>query len=100
MKIVFIGTPEFSANILKTIIDGGRKPALVVTETDKPTGRKQVITPPPVKLLTQEHNIPVEQPVKIEDCKLKIKNRFSRSRIPAPRTGLCIPGLISAGGCR
>lgn len=74
MKIVFIGTPEFSANILRTIINGEYKPALVVTETDKPAGREQIIAPPPVKLLAQEHNIPLEQPAKIENCKLKIQN--------------------------
>ncbi|HUW72121.1 MAG TPA: methionyl-tRNA formyltransferase [Candidatus Humimicrobiaceae bacterium] len=74
MKIVFIGTPEFSVTILKGLISGGFKPVLVITETDTPVGRKQIITPPPVKALAQEHNIPVEQPIKIGDCKLKIEN--------------------------
>lgn len=74
MKIIFMGTPEFSVIILKGLINRGFKPVLVVTETDKPVGRKKVITPPPVKTLAQEQNIPIEQPKKIEECKLKIKN--------------------------
>lgn len=74
MKIVFMGTPEFSVTILKGLISGGFKPVLVITETDTPVGRKQIITSPPVKALAQEHNIPVEQPIKIGDCKLKIEN--------------------------
>ncbi|KPJ73092.1 hypothetical protein AMJ48_02515 [Parcubacteria bacterium DG_74_1] len=72
MKILFIGTPDFSADILKGLINGGFKPVLVITETDKPVGRKQVITPPPVKLVAQEYQIPIAQPEEILNLESKI----------------------------
>ncbi|MDO8663549.1 MAG: methionyl-tRNA formyltransferase [Candidatus Wildermuthbacteria bacterium] len=74
LKIIFIGTPEFGATILKGLIDAKYRPVLVITETDKPVGRKQIITPPPTKILAQKYNIPLLQPERIENCKLKIEN--------------------------
>jgi len=74
MKIVFIGTPEFGAIILEKLCKSEFKPSLVITAPDKPVGRKQVITPPPVKISAQKYNIPVEQPDKIRNLKLEIRN--------------------------
>ncbi len=74
MKIVFIGTPEFGAIILEGLIKGGYKPILVVTTTDKPVGRKQILTPSVVKVVAKKHNIQVEQSETIKNLKLKIKN--------------------------
>jgi len=73
-KIIFIGTPDFSAIILKTLCESEYKPILVVTASDKPVGRKQIITPPPVKVLAEKYGIEICQPEKIENCKLKIEN--------------------------
>jgi len=67
MKTVFIGTPEFGSIILEGLAKSIYKPVLVITATDKPVGRKQIITPPPVKVLAEKHNIKVEQPEKISD---------------------------------
>jgi len=72
MKIVFIGTPEFGAIILEGLIKSIYKPVLVITPTDKPAGRKQVITPPPVKVLAGKYGIKVEQPEKISDFKSEL----------------------------
>lgn len=72
MKIVFIGTPQFGAIILEGLVKNGYKPVLVITETDKPTGRKQIITSPPVKVLAQKYNISVLQPSKILDTKYQL----------------------------
>ncbi len=49
MKYVFFGTPEFARIVLSQLIDGGHIPEAVVTNPDRPVGRKQVMTPPPVK---------------------------------------------------
>ena len=49
MKYAFLGTPEFAATILEGLIRGGFTPSLVITNPDRPVGRKNVITPPPVK---------------------------------------------------
>lgn len=73
-KIIFLGTPEFGAIILNGLIKNGFKPALVVTSPDKPVGRKQTLTSPPVKLIAQKNNISVEQPETIRNLKLKVKS--------------------------
>ncbi|MDD2696611.1 MAG: methionyl-tRNA formyltransferase [Candidatus Pacebacteria bacterium] len=74
VKIIFIGTPEFGAIVLEELIKGGYPPVLVVTSPDKKVGRKQVVTPPPVKIVAEKNKIPVEQPEKIKDIITKIKN--------------------------
>ena len=67
MKIVFAGTPDFAVKPLKNIIANGYEVVGVITQTDKPQGRKGILTPPPVKTLALEYNIPVLQPEKIRD---------------------------------
>ncbi|MBQ1477035.1 MAG: methionyl-tRNA formyltransferase [Erysipelotrichaceae bacterium] len=64
-KIVFMGTPEFAATVLKELLDHGYDIMAVVTQEDKKTGRKQILTPPPVKQVALEHGIPVYQPHRI-----------------------------------
>ena len=67
MKIVFAGTPDFAVAPLKKILDSGYEVVGVITQIDKPQGRKAVLTPPPVKVLAQERGIPVLQPEKIRE---------------------------------
>ena len=62
MKYVFFGTPEFAAIILEKLIKAGFIPRAVFCNPDKPVGRKQIITPPPVKVLAQKHGLVVYQP--------------------------------------
>lgn len=66
-KIIFMGTPDFSVPVLKRIIDEGYEVVAVVTQPDRPVGRKKVLTPPPVKVEAEKHGIPVYQPEKIRD---------------------------------
>ncbi len=67
MKIVFAGTPEFAVAPLRKLIESGYEIAGVITQTDKPQGRKGILTPPPVKKLAEAYSIPVLQPEKIRD---------------------------------
>lgn len=67
MKIVFAGTPDFAVKPLQAIIEKGYQVVGVITQTDKPQGRKGILTPPPVKTLAQQYNIPVLQPEKLRD---------------------------------
>jgi len=60
--IVFMGTPEFSVPILKMLIEEKYPVGLVVTQPDRPVGRKKVLTPSPVKALALAHKIEVFQP--------------------------------------
>jgi methionyl-tRNA formyltransferase len=64
-KIVFMGTPDFSVPVLQQIIKDGYDVIGVVTQPDRPVGRKKVLTPPPVKVEAQKQGIPVYQPEKI-----------------------------------
>ena len=63
-KIIFMGTPDFSVPVLKSLIENVQV-VLVVTQPDKPVGRKQLLTESPVKKVALENNIPVFQPSKI-----------------------------------
>ena len=67
MKIVFMGTPDFSVPCLEALIEAGHTVSLVVTQSDKPKGRGHKLTPPPVKECALLHNIPVYQPEKMKD---------------------------------
>lgn len=64
-RIVFMGTPDFSVPILRELVQSEYEVVLVVTQPDRPKGRKKVITPPPVKVEAEIHGIPVFQPEKI-----------------------------------
>lgn len=74
MKFIFLGTSEFGAVILEKLIKNNYKPFLVITALDKPVGRKQIITPPPVKISAEKHDIPVLQPEILANYKLQIAN--------------------------
>ncbi len=64
MKILFMGTPDFAAGALQSIIDAGHEVVLVVTQTDKPKGRGKEVQFTPVKKVALENGIEVFQPVK------------------------------------
>ena len=60
-----MGTPAFAANILEGLLQDRREIVAVVTQTDKKVGRKQILTPSPVKEVAMAHGIPVLQPLKV-----------------------------------
>ncbi len=62
MKIVFMGTPDYAEVTLRALIESDHEIAAVFCQPDKPVGRKQILTPPPVKVAATENNIPVYQP--------------------------------------
>lgn len=64
-RIVFMGTPEFSANVLKGLIEKGYDIVGVVTQADKKVGRKQILTPSSVKKVALEYGLKVFTPLKI-----------------------------------
>lgn len=67
MRVVFMGTPDFSVPALKALVDGGHEVTAVITQPDKPKGRGKEVQMTPVKLAAMEYGIPVYQPVKIRD---------------------------------
>jgi methionyl-tRNA formyltransferase len=67
MKLVFCGTPVFAVPTLKLALRSGYDVPLVVTQPDRPVGRDQVMTAPPVKTTAIEAGIRVTQPEKIKN---------------------------------
>ena len=65
MNIVFAGTSSFAVEILKSLVNNNHNILCVITQPDKPTGRKKILTPGPVKIFSQENNLPIFQPIKI-----------------------------------
>jgi methionyl-tRNA formyltransferase len=65
VKLVFCGTPQFAVPSLEALLAAGHEIALVVSQPDRPAGRSQQLTAPPVKLAAQAAGIPVTQPEKI-----------------------------------
>ncbi len=67
LRIVFLGTPNFARGILESLILNQYNVVGVISQPDKPVGRKHEIKPTPVKELALENNIPVYQPVKLKE---------------------------------
>ena len=67
MRIAFLGTPEFALPSLEALIRRGDTLA-VFTQPDRPVGRKAILTPPPVKVLAEQHDVPVFQFEKIRSA--------------------------------
>lgn len=63
-KVIFMGTPDFSTKVLEMLI-AEHDVIAVVTQPDRPVGRKRVLTPPPVKEVAIKHGLPVYQPEKL-----------------------------------
>ena len=67
MKLVFCGTPQFAVPTLQALIAGGHEIALVVSQPDRPVGRSQQLTPPPVKQTALAAGLEITQPEKIKN---------------------------------
>jgi len=67
MRIVFMGTPDFSVPTLEALVKGGHEVLAVVTQPDKPKGRGKSVLMTPVKEKALELGIPVYQPVKVRE---------------------------------
>ena len=96
MKIIFMGTPDFAVPCLKRLIE---KPeydvCCVLTQPDKPQGRKMILTPPPVKELALQHGIEVYQPatLKTDEAYEKLK-AFEPDYIAVAAYGKILPKRV------
>jgi len=66
MKVVFFGTPDFVLPIPQALLEAGFSVVAVVTNPDRPVGRKQILTPSPVKKWAFKHQIPTLTPEKLD----------------------------------
>ena len=67
MKVIFMGTPDFSVGTLEALIEAGHDVVLAVTQPDKPKGRGKEMQFTPVKECALKHGIPVYQPKKVRE---------------------------------
>ena len=79
MKIVFAGSPQFAVPALENLIKAGKDIVAVITQPDKPTGRKRVLTPTPVKECALSHGIPVYDFPKIRENVKTLKDLDRKS---------------------
>jgi len=79
MKLVFCGTPEFAVPSLEALLAAGHEVALVLTQPDRPAGRKMELQAPAVKLAALAHGLPVMQPDKIKN-NLDLRERLEAIR--------------------
>lgn len=67
MRVIFMGTPDFSVGILEAIVEAGHEVVLTVTQPDKPKGRGNAVQFPPVKEAALKHDIEVYQPKRVRE---------------------------------
>lgn len=95
MKIVFMGTPDFALPSLKRLIESEHEVAAVYCQPDKPQGRHFTLTPPPVKVLAQQYNIPVCQPATLrEEAAQAELAKFSPDIIIVAAYGKILPKAV------
>ncbi|SJZ96138.1 methionyl-tRNA formyltransferase [Pilibacter termitis] len=78
-KVVFMGTPQFAVPILEGLVKSGVEISFVVTQPDRPVGRKKVLTPPPVKVCAEKNGLRVLQPElisKSEELEILMQTEF------------------------
>ena len=95
MRIVFMGTPEYSVATLAALKNAGHEICAVFCQPDKPVGRKQILTPPQTKVFAQDNNIPVYQPHSLRDgSALEILNSIMPDLIVVVAYGKILPKEI------
>lgn len=94
VRVVFMGTPEFSAVLLGALLDTKYNIIGVVTKEDKKVGRKQEPTPSRVKELALEHNLPVLQPSRFDDEAMKILTSWKPDLIIVAAYGKILPKKV------
>ncbi len=95
MRIVFMGTPDFAVPCLEKLVEMGEDVVGVFTQTDKPVGRKQILTPSEVKVCATERGIPVFQPKTLRNGEaLEILNKLKPDLIVVTAYGKILPEEI------
>ncbi len=95
MKIVFMGTPEFAAPVLRGLIDEGYDVAAVYTRPDAPAGRGRALATSPVKQLAERHGLTVVQPRSLKKPETQDELRkFAPDAIVVAAYGLILPQAV------
>lgn len=95
MKTVFMGTPDFAVGALRRLAEDGHEILAVVTQPDKPQGRKMVLTPPPVKQEALRLGLEVYQPRRVREPEcIEYLTRLQPEVIVVAAFGQIIPKAI------
>lgn len=95
MRVVFMGTPEFSVPCLARLLSDGHDVAGVFTQPDKPKGRGKQLAAPPVKEFALEHGIPVFQPRTMRDGEaVRILEELTPELIVVTAFGKILPAQV------
>lgn len=95
MKIIYMGTPDFAVPALKSLASSEHEVCAVFTQPDKPRGRKQILTPPDVKICAQSLDIPVYQPDSIKNSDaLEVINSYNPDVIVVAAYGKLLPKAV------
>ena len=88
MRVIFMGTPDFSVGTLEALIAAGHDVCLAVTQPDKPKGRGGKMQYTPVKEKALFYDIPVYQPKRVRDpeCVEELRKYNSRNTEAPPRS--------------
>ena len=95
MRVIFMGTPDFSVGTLEALIAAGHDVCLAVTQPDKPKGRGKEMQFPPVKKMAIKHGIPVYQPRKIREPEcVETFRKYNADVMVVIAFGQILPGTI------
>ena len=97
MRIVFAGTPEFAAVVLRGLLESGHEVAAAYTQPDRPAGRGRRLRASHVKIVAEEHGIPVRQPATLRSPQAQASLRaFAPDVIAVAAYGLLLPREVLA----
>ena len=95
MRVVFMGTPDFSVGTLRELAKAGHEIAGVISQPDKPKGRGKNLQPTPVKEAAMELGLPVYQPKKVRDPEfIQVMKKLNPDVIVVVAFGQIIPKEI------
>lgn len=95
MNIIFAGTPEFAVPALAALIDAGHHISLVLTQPDRPAGRGMKLKASPVKVLAEQHQLAVFQPVTLKDASAQATIAAANADVMIVAAyGLIIPTVV------
>ena len=93
-RIIFMGTPQFAVPTLRVLIHEKYEILSVVTQPDRPKGRGQKLTPSPVKICAEEHNLTMLQPKRLDDSFLNLLVDLTPDLLIVVAFGQIIPGKV------
>ncbi len=95
LRVVFMGTPEFSVPAREQLLLDQHQVVAVYTQPDRPAGRGRKLTPSPIKHLALEHGIPVEQPERLKPPEVQARLRaYAPDVMVVAAYGLILPRAV------